>query len=563
MDVSNRQVAGRLTFMGQLLEIAGADPFKIRAYYRAARQVERLETPVSGMSRDELVRINGIGKNLAEKISGITGTGTFHELEELRDSIPSTLIELLAIEGVGPKTVHKLWKKLDVMSVEDLEKAAQEHRIQALQGFGRKKEDLILRSVAMHHRQSGRMTRIEAEEIIRAVLRVIPEGKATVAGSFRRGVSTIGDIDIVTTAPLPGLNPLLRGVADAMMSEGSRRTSCRIHGRRVDIRFAAPEYFGSMLLYLTGSKEFNIRLREVAISKGCRLNEYGIEERSGSGRRHTFKDEEEIFEFLGMEYIPPELREARGEIQHSLDHDLPVLVEAGDIRGDLHVHSTWSDGRDTLREIAKSGEEHGYEYILISDHSSSLGIAHGLDEKRIEMQMHEIEVINRESGCQVIAGIEVDIAADGSPTLPDKILADLDIVIASVHSGFRQEKDIMTRRIITAIENKHVDIIGHPTGRLLGRRLPYDLDMPRVIRAAAEHGTALEINAFPYRLDLDDNHIIQAREQGVPLSIGTDAHQRDDLHFIRYGVMLARRGWCTPGDLLNTRTLSSLLEWCT
>jgi len=563
MDVSNRQVAGRLAFMGQLLEIAGADPFKIRAYYRAAKQVERCETPVSGMSREELVRIKGIGKNIAEKISEISDTGTFHELEELRGSIPSTLIELLAIEGVGPKTVHKVWKKLGVMSVKDLEKAAREHRIQALQGFGRKREDLILRSLAMHQRQSGRMTHIEAEEIIRAVLRVIPEEKATVAGSFRRGVSTIGDIDIVTTAPLSDLNPLLRGIADAMINEGSRRTSCRIHEQRVDIRFATPEYFGSMLLYLTGSKEFNIRLREVAISKGCRLNEYGIEERSGSGRRHTFKDEEEIFEFLGMEYIPPELREDRGEIQHSLDHDLPVLAEVGDIRGDLHVHSAWSDGRDTLRELAQSGEEHGYEYILISDHSSSLGIAHGLDEKRIGMQMHEIEVVNRESGCQVIAGIEVDIAADGSPTLPDKVLADLDIVIASVHSGFRQEKDVMTRRIITAIENEYVDIIGHPTGRLLGRRLPYELDMARVIRAAAEHGTALEINAFPYRLDLDDSHIIQAREQGVPLSIGTDAHQISDLAFIRYGVMLARRGWCTPGDLLNTRTLSSLLEWCT
>jgi DNA polymerase (family 10) len=315
-----------------------------------------------------------------------------------------------------------------------------------------------------------------------------------------------------------------------------------------------------MLLYLTGSKEFNIRLRELAIGKGLRLNEYGLEERAGGGL-HSFPDEESLFAFLGLPYIPPEMREDRGEITRALAGDLPVLVGQEDIRGDLHVHTSATDGRMTLAELAAAGSELGYEYLLVSDHSETLGITHGLDAGGVEAQGKEIEAVNRTSACQLIAGIEVDILADGSLGLPDRVLADLDLVIASVHSGLHMEKDPMTRRILTAMENEHVDIIGHPTGRLFPSRPPYELDVGRVLDTARSTGTALEINASPWRMDLDDPDIRDARQRGVKLSIGTDTHKKEELAHMRHGVTLARRAWCGPGDLLNTLDREALLGW--
>jgi DNA polymerase (family 10) len=315
-----------------------------------------------------------------------------------------------------------------------------------------------------------------------------------------------------------------------------------------------------MLVYLTGSKEFNIHLREIAIGKGLKLNEYGLEERAGEGL-HTFPDEASLFSFLGLPLIPPELREDRGEIERALAGDLPVLVELKAIRGDLHVHTAATDGHLTLEEYAAAGTELGYEYLLISDHSSTLGITHGLDADGVKVQVREMEQVNRRSGCQLLAGIEVDILADGSLGLPDRVLADLDLVVASVHSGLHEGKDLMTRRILTAISNEHVDILGHPTGRLLPTRPAYELDMDRVLDAAKAAGTALEINASPYRMDLDDPQIREARDRGVSLAIGTDAHSRAELGHMRHGVTLARRGWCGPKDILNTLDREALLRW--
>jgi DNA polymerase (family 10) len=315
-----------------------------------------------------------------------------------------------------------------------------------------------------------------------------------------------------------------------------------------------------MLLYLTGSKEFNIRLRELAIGKGLRLNEYGLEERAG-GELHTFADEASLFAFLGLPYIPPEIREDRGEIARALAGNLPALVEPGEILGDLHVHSAATDGRLTLAELAAAGTGLGYRYLLISDHSETLGITHGLDEEGVKAQGKEIQAVNRSSPCQLLAGIEVDILADGTLGLPDHALAGLDLVIASVHSGLHMEKDPMTRRIITAMENEHVDIIGHPTGRMFPSRPAYALDMDRVLEAARSTGTALEINASPWRMDLDDPQIREARERGVKLAIGTDTHKREELGHIRHGVTLARRAWCGSGDILNTMDREALLRW--
>jgi DNA polymerase (family 10) len=561
MAGSNREVAERLRFMAQLLEVTGEeDPFKVRAYERAAQQVEENPVPVSELDEKALVAIQGIGSGIAKKIASIVRTGTFPELDELRGKIPESLPELLKLDGVGPKTVHRLWMKLGIESIEDLEKAARSRRIRAVKGFGEKKESEFLRSIANYRASATRMTRDRADAVVAKVASALTPGTFEVAGSYRRGKSTVGDIDIVSREPSRGVNPRLRPVADEVINEGEQRTSIRCLGERVDIRFADEESFGSMLIYLTGSKDFNIRLRALAIERGLKLNEYGLEERSG-GTLHTFPDENSLLSFLGLPLIPPEIREDRGEIERALAGDLPVLVEPGAIRGDLHVHTSATDGRMTLEELAGAGGERGYEYILISDHSSTLHVTHGLDADGVKAQGREIERVNRASACQLLAGIEVDIMADGSLGLSDRVLGDLDIVIASVHSGLHEEKDTMTRRILSALANDYVDILGHPTGRLFPSRAAYELDMDRVMEAARGNGTALEINASPYRMDLDDPQIREARDRGLRLSIGTDAHEREDLGNISHGITLARRGWCGPGDILNTMDRDALLRW--
>ncbi|MDD1660320.1 MAG: DNA polymerase/3'-5' exonuclease PolX [Methanomicrobiales archaeon] len=560
MEASNAAVADALTLMGQLLEITGQDGFKVRAYYRAAEEISRIPRDVAGLTMEELMAIPGIGKGLAEKIQALAATGTHPELEALKAQVPGTLIELLELEGVGPKTVHTLWMKAGITSVDELERAARGRRIRAIRGFGEKKEQEFLRSIAQYRTRATRLNRAEAEAVVARVAAALSPGTYEVAGSYRRGRSTVGDVDIVSREPPHQVNSRLRGVADEVIEEGDRRTSIRVGPHRVDLRFTPARAYGSMLLYLTGSKEFNIRLREMTIAKGLRLNEYGIEDRDGGGLRE-FADEETLFSFLGMDWIPPELREDRGEIPRALAHDLPGLATLDAIRGDLHVHSIASDGTLPLPDLARAGEARGYRYLLVSDHSASLGVAHGLDPDRIAGQAREIEQVNRSSSCRLLHGIEVDILADGTLPLPPVVLADLDLVIASVHSAFHQEKDVMTRRVLSAMASDHVDIIGHPTGRLLGSREPFALDLDRVIEAAADTRTALEINASPLRMDLDDAPIRQAKEAGVKLAIGTDAHSAPELDHMKNGVVLARRGWCTPEDLLNALDAETLLEW--
>jgi DNA polymerase (family 10) len=560
MEISNRVIAERLNLMGQLLEIRDENVFKVRAFYRAADVIERMGSPVAGLDEGSLSSISGIGKAIAKKIREIVETGTFQELEEIKTGIPDSLIELLSLEGVGPKTVSTLWKKLNVQSIDDLEREARNHRIRALKGFGEKKEEGFLKAIAIRREQSGRMNRSEADEVVEKIRPAFTPGTYEIAGSYRRGKSTIGDVDVVVTEPAYSLNPRLRMVADEIIDAGEKKTSIRVLGRRVDIRFSRPSQFGSMLIYLTGSKAFNIKLREMAISRGYKLNEYGVEDRNYGGLRE-FSTEDELFSFLGMDMIVPELREDWGEVERALTHTLPELVRYEEIHGDLHVHSSWSDGKLSIPELARKGEELGYHYLVCSDHSETLGIAHGLDGKALKEQGHEIEIVNRTSSCRIIHGIEVDIMADGSLGLPVNILRDLELVIASVHSAFSQEKDVMTRRVLAAMEHDEVDIIGHPTGRILGKRQPYAIDMGRVIDLAKETGTALECNASPYRLDLDDLHIRDACKKGVRIAIGTDAHSPVEFQHIRYGVLTCRRGWSGREDILNTSSLSEILEW--
>lgn len=560
MECTNSQLADIFRSISQLLEIRGEDPFRVRAFQRAAMVIEEFGESICSMEPDRLLAVPGIGSHIAAQVREICTSGESTLLQELQQSIPASVIALLELDLVGPKTVHRLWTELGISTIDELEAAARAHTISALKGFGTKKEEEFLTAIERHRRPAGRMTRVQAELVLAGVTAVLAEGTYTVAGSFRRGMSTIGDIDIVSTEAASTVNPRLVSIAEKVIDLGEQRTSIRYRGQRVDVRFCTPDQYGPMLVYLTGSKGFNIRLRDLALKKGWRLNEYGIQERS-TGTLQTAATEEEIFSMLGMDPVPPELREDRGEVEAALEHRLPALVTAGDLRGDLHVHSRWSDGSMTIQELARAGERLGYQYIICSDHSASLGVAHGLSPAEIVKQQHEIEVVNRHSSCQVLTGTEVDILANGSLGLPDSTLKDLDLVIASVHSAFKQEEDPMTRRILNAIENEHVDIIGHLTGRILGRRDPYKVDLDRVIEAAAVHQTALEINASPFRLDLDDTAVRKARDRGVMVSLGTDSHARGELGNMSFGVPIARRGWCRPADLLNTRELASLLEW--
>ena len=551
-QVTNSDVAGQLALMGRLLEVAGRGGYRAAAYARAARQVEHLSLPVAGLGEEALTRIPGIGTRIAGQIQEITETGSFRELRDLQAAVPGSVIDLLDVGGVGPRTAHVLWKRLGILTVDDLERAVKGRRLRVVRGFGAKREEEIGRGIRRYRKRSDPLTRPGADTVLGNVVALLPEGRYTVAGGYRRGASTIDRIEIVVTG---GRDELMRRIpADAVVGEDEGGISLSLHGARVDVRFIDRARYGTALLCATGSPKFLARLSEAALARGCRLEPGGLVD-PASGRLQMFENEEEVFAFLGMEVIPPELREGRGEVELALDRALPDLVEHPDLRGDLHAHTTASDGRQSLEDVAAAGDARGYEYIAITDHSSRVR-PEGLRKQRAD-----IEQVNRRHTCHLLAGSEVDIRSDGSLGYPNRVLADLDLVIASVHSGFGQSQDVMTRRILSAMENEHVDIIGHPTGRLLGKRPPYAVDLDRVIGHAAATGTALEINASPHRLDLDDIYVWRAKGKGVKLAVGTDAHRVGEFSNICYGIMLARRGWCTREDIINTLTLSELMEW--
>ncbi len=538
-QITNADVAERLASMGRLLEIAGEDRHRSGAYERAARQVERLTLPVAGLGEEELTRIPGIGERIAGQIREIAETRSFRELDDLRAAVPGSLLDLLGVSGVGPRTLHVLWKNLGILTLDDLERAAKIRRLRTIPGFGAKKEETIASGIRQLRERPDRMTRPQAEAVLAKIEAVLPDGQYAVAGSYRRGAATVGRIAVVTTADRATLADRLAAVAD---------------GTHLDVRFTDPAQYGTALLCATGSGGFLDRLREAALVQGYRLAPDGLVD-SSDGRVHTFGSEEEVFSFLGMTAVPPELREDRGEVELALRHALPDLVDLQDVRGDLHAHTVWSDGRQSLEDVAEAGDARGYEYVAITDHSSRVS------PEALAKQQAGIEQVNRRHVCQLLSGSEVDIKSDGRLGYQNRVLADLDLVIASVHSGFTQDEDVLTRRVLTAMENEHVDIIGHPTGRLLDRRPPYAIDLERVAAHAAETGTALEINASPHRLDLEDIYILQAKKRGVKLAAGTDAHRTVEFANMRNGIMLARRGWCAPEDIVNTLSLSGLLEW--
>jgi DNA polymerase (family 10) len=557
---SNAELAEQFDLLADMLELDGADAFRLAAYRRAAVRIRESAVPVAQLALDQkATRLSGIGSTIEGKIVEFTETGDLKALAKLRAKLPPGLVDVMHVPGLGPKTARKLWAELGVESLDDLRAAAEQERLRALPGLGAKTEEKILKELAAPARASAATGRVLLGRVLPAVRRAVAEIEASglaervsEAGSARRRAETVRDLDIIATAQDP---PALTAffverpwVAEVAAHGSTKATVVSHDGLRFDLRVVPPEDYGSLLQHFTGSKDHNVALREEAVKRGLSVSEYGVLDVESE---ETFRaaDEEAVYARLGYSWIPPELRENRGELEAARDGALPRLVELADIAGDLHMHTDWSDGRATLEEMATASRDLGHRYVAICDH------ARRLRDGRMERQTEEIAELNeRLSRIRILAGVEVDIRADGSLDMPDEVLAGRAWVMASIHSGFDQPRERLTDRLLAAMANPHVDCIGHPTGRKINRRVPYELDFERVLEAAVETGTFLEINAQPDRLDLSDTHARAAAEAGVLLVVSTDAHRLHELENLELGVAQARRGWVRPEQVVNTRT---------
>jgi DNA polymerase (family 10) len=564
--MENREIAKILYEIADFLEIKGV-AFKPRAYRKAAQAIETLPEEVEVVyRRGELQKIPGIGASIAAKIKELIETGSLEYVEELREELPEGLRELMEIEGIGPKTALKLYEKLKISSVNELESAVKEGKLSDLEGFGKKKEENILRGIEVYRNAQKRFLlgyllpvakgieeRMKTLEVVKRI---------SLVGSIRRWKETIGDVDILAISDEPSeVMDLFTQLPEIkqVLTKGETKSNIVLNSNlEVDLRVVGEESFGAALQYFTGSKEHNIKIRDLAISKNWKLNEYGLFDRE-TNERIAGETEEGIYKALGLSYIEPELREDRGEIRAAAEGKLPNLIGYGEIKGDLHAHSTWSEGANSIGEMAEAAKSLGYEYIAICDHSKTLQIAHGMSEEDFRERDKEIEKVNREvEGIAVLSGVEVNVDSDGKLDLSDDLLKDLDVVVASVHSGFKQSEEKITERVLSAMHNDYVDIIGHPTGRIINKRDPYQIDLPKVFEAASELGVFMEINAFPDRLDLSDSNLFEARDYGVKFSINSDAHSRHHLRYMEFGVATARRGWLEKKDVINTLSLKEL-----
>jgi len=565
--LTNREVADLLRLIADMLEIKGEIIYKSLAYRKAADNIEALGIDINEVwRRDGLRDIPGVGKALEQKLDELLSTGKLGYLEDLQEQVPVGVVSLLRISDVGPKTVKLLWESLGVQSVSDLERAARQGKLRELPGMGERSEQRILEGIQSLYR---RTTRIPlgvawpvARELVAALRQELDIETVEPVGSLRRMKDTVGDIDLLAAHSDPGLVTSaftrLPQVAETVMHGPTRATVILHNGLQVDLRALERERYGSLLQYFTGSKEHNVAIRTLAQKQGLSLSEYGFKR----GETEILcPQEDDVYQALDLPWIPPELREDRGEIQAAQRNQLPQLVQLSDIRGDLHAHSNWSDAVATIEEMAASAQALGYEYLVISDHTHGLGVANGLDAGRLREQRALIEELNAEfSGFRLLQGAEVEIRGDGALDFPDDVLQQLDVVVASVHSGMRQDRDTITGRVVRAMRNPHVDIIGHPSGRLLGEREATQVDLDQVIEVAAETGTLLEVNASPHRLDLDDAHIRRAIGLGVLLSINSDAHSTEGLEFMEFGVATARRGWAEAKHIVNTWPLSKVVK---
>ncbi|MGQ0734598.1 MAG: DNA polymerase/3'-5' exonuclease PolX [Acidobacteriota bacterium] len=558
MTLDNAAIARVLADIADLLELRGDNPFKIRAYRNAADAVATSPDLVGELGDERLRAWPGIGKDLSARIREIATQGTCALHQELLSVFPATLLDLLRLQGVGPKTVALLHKEMSISSLEDLEAAARRGALRTLKGMGARKEQLLLRALEDHRQRRSRHLLADAVDVgerVAAYLRDhVSDVHAGLVGSARRGVETCGDIDVLAVGTNPAVKAALSDSpqVERVLGHGETKVSVLMRGGyQVDMRLVAPESRGAALQYFTGSKAHNIALRDRALARGLRLNEYGVF-RASDEVRLAGETEEDVYEVLGLPWIPPELREQRGELAAAEAAQLPRLITVDDLRGDLHMHTTDSDGRDSLEQMVNAARRKGLEYIAITDHSQALAMANGLDEARVMAQAARIRALDAASpGIRVLAGIECDILPDGTLDLSAECLASLDIVVASVHSALRQDEADMTARLIRAIEHPSVDVIGHPTCRLLLRREPVRVNLERVFEAASAHGVAFEINSQVDRLDLSDVAARSARDHGVKLVISSDAHATAALSLTRWGVLVARRAWATAGDVLN------------
>ena len=566
--MKNPLVSEILNEIADYLEFAN-EPFKVRAYRKAALVIEGLSEDIEQVWKEgRLMELPGIGEGIAKKIDDFLKNNKSKYLEELKKKTPVDMEQLGKIEGIGPKTILKLYKELKVKNAADLEKAAKQGKIQKIKGLGPTVEQNILKSIEFARKTSERVplgfALSSAEEVVKALKTLKEVERVSIAGSTRRMKETIGDIDILVTTKAPDkvidFFTKLPNVAE-VLAKGPTKSSVRLkEGIQVDLRVLNDNIFGAALLYFTGNKEHNIILRKIAIEKGLKLSEYGLFHKK-TNKRIAGSTEEEVYKKLGLAYIEPEMREDEGEIELAQHHMLPKLIGYNDIKGDLQMHTKWSDGSNTIEEMALAGKKLGYKYICITDHTGKLAIAHALDEKRIAEQRKEIGKVNKKlSSITILQGVEVNIKDDGALDMPDKVLKQLDIVVASIHSGFKNPKEKITKRMIKAMENENVDIIAHPTGRLITKREAYEIDLDAVFDAARKTKTIMEINSYPERMDLRDSHVRAAVKAGVKLVISTDAHNTDQLHFIRLGIGTARRGWATKNDVINTKSLKEMLN---
>jgi DNA polymerase (family 10) len=562
MPVQNAEIAAMFDQAAELLEIQGENQFRVRAYRRAARVIEGLPKGVGSLleAGRDLSELPGIGKDLAGKIADIVKTGHFDLLDTLKKKLPGQLGDMAALPGLGPKRIKLLYDKLKVRTLDDLRRTIKAGRLREIRGFGPVIEKKLLGALEKPQPEKRfKLSVAEAEaEALVAFLR--DGGRVVVAGSYRRRRDTVGDLDVLVTAKNGAAvgDKLVRyeNVAEVLAHGPTRTTVVLRSGLQVDVRAVPEESYGAALLYFTGSKAHNIALRGLANEHGWKLNEYGL---FAGKRRIAGATEEEVYKKLGLAFIPPELREDRGEIPIAKGNKLPKLVSVSDIRGDLHVHSDWTDGTASIAAMAAAAQARGYQYIALTDHSRRVAMTHGLDPARLARQLREIDRLNKKlQNFTILKGIEVDILKDGRLDLPDSSLSKLDVVVAAVHSHFDLPRQAQTDRVVRALENRHVSILAHPTGRLIGEREPYDIDMDRVISTAHDVGCYLEINAEPDRLDLNDLHVHAAKAAGVKIAISTDAHSVDAYQYMRFGIDQARRGWLTADDVVNTRSLAEL-----
>jgi len=567
MPVHNSDVERLFQELADLLEIEGANPFRVRAYRNGARAVSGLTRSVADLVREgeDLSQYQGIGKDLAQKIRELVSTGRIEALEEARDRVEPGLRTLLAVPGLGPKRVKALHDSLGLTSVDGLKQAARQGRIRTLSGFGAKTEQSILEELEHFQAEESRFNLAEVEDVADSLVSFLHglQGveQVTVAGSYRRRKETVGDLDILVIADQEsGVTDHFVAYEDVreVISHGQTRSSIVLQaGIQVDLRVVPESSYGAALHYFTGSKAHNIAVRKLAQERDYKVNEYGVFQ---GQEQIAGRTESSVYAAVDLVYIEPELREDRGEIQAAAEDRLPVLIEAADLRGDLHAHSQATDGKDSMETMARAAQEMGYEYLALTDHTQHLRMTGGLDAKRLAEQIEAIDRLNgRLSGFRLLKSTEVDILEDGRLDLPDSILQKLDLCVCSIHSKFKLARDRQTERVIRAMDNRNFTIFGHPSGRLLGSRPAYDIDMDRIIKAAAERGCSLEINSQPDRLDLTDTYCKAAKEAGVTMAISTDAHRTADLQLIRFGLSVARRGWLEAEDVLNTRPLDEML----